>query len=1675
VNDFDRDAMGAAFFEVGLVPDFQVFRDAVRAPVRLRRNMDAVRALTWGSGSDRARVLALRLSDKDLRSRLAAFVSEAGLEDPRSWTRRIALEREHWPLAFHNWRFEDELPHPDAIYVCVTGLGLPTVGEGQGDPRLSLLVGQHYLPVGQKGLKDFTLSFKTSPVPAKVQGLTRFALQVISQETGPVGLVKHVGAWKTARAETTVKFTKLKKVAWEAGWHFVRVVPLTEQDDPVPLLDEHGDPLASRSEDSAERPPNESDLFYVLPDGEIDEPSSQRAVPKDASVMHAFRRLQFAAISDGRASSEVHIKEVLWKDARARTPLEVIEAKFGRDGTVHIPLSRQLKELEQRILAVPDGPLGWRLSLSQGNAGVGVAEAGEWPGGPTAGEFLQARRAYFERLRNGGVSLVTQGSDLTLAKSEVCAYAETYERLLVELLQRAESGRDEGLQVLAHLRHLLALDTITLDITDFRGRRREAVLLGPTHPLRALWLGVWAELGERWLAAAKAGAAEHIIPTRDALLRTLVPLNVPPFVAHGAGRIFAAVDNLNPFWTLYAASNEEDPRGLLGDVCAALGLSEPDIGGALITGSYLAHRVERYLIQHPYVQTLAINAFNPGRAGMLADMLLELQERDVFANLRYDLRLFVPDPEAPLVGEGLADLLSPTATVTSPEADAFVTPGASHLFPKLALAVKSTAEFLEDPNSHAAHLSFLFDVFPASQVAAVRSECDVESPSIYGLIQNFETAYFEDETMVAWHRQPAHGKSLELAGAEELTDLLSSLPAAISTATAAVSTGQAGPSLRPRVSLVLEGRERNLIHHVHEVSDWVITIDRQMGIEFYDHGGRPGRPDYLIDHSPDLSSAHGHRVVITSRSFTELESMLQPALAQFKLPVDRRHAVAVLDQVRALSGRLALKLVSSPNQRAEVIGLALARLYLDYQGVFRNQIVVPLDAHLELYHELLRQADELGDAVSFKRTDLAVFELDPNRDVVTCRLVEVKCYSDVGGLQAYQALKDRVKEQLAQSEQVLAQHFDPHRAAKERPDRLIKTYELSVLLRFYLERAERYRLLDVKAAAMARRALRQLEAGYRLVFTRSGLIFDFERPGTEPAELESGVEFHRIGRNLIEELLEAALPAIVPPPTESTPTPSQPSTPERDRHPASLSSATLETVPRLKDAAFIATAREGYSREREPEAPRTIEGEPQPAEPTNETPEPGIADDQIARELRRDSEGVIQSPSNAVIDSDGATPPRQASTDASTPAKLAAESPKIADEVQATSQVPSIDVVSAARYDLVLGTTGATPQFGILGETSGRRVAIDLNETHTISLFGVQGGGKSYTLGLLAEMATMPIAGINLLPRPLATVIFHYSPTQDYAPEYTSMAIPNQDVVQSEVLRGQFGVAPQGLDDVIVLAPADKLEARRIEFPHLDVRPLKFASSELQASHWRFLMGAVGNQSTYIRQLNHVMRDLRQKLTLDAIKHGIDTSRMADHLKDLARQRLELASLYIDDAAQLRSLVRPGRMLIVDLRDEFIEKDEALGLFVVLLQLVSEARFDGQPFNKLVVFDEAHKYIDSPDLVAGLIETVREMRHKGTSVLLASQDPPSVPVSVIELSTQIILHRFNSPAWLKHIQKANAALLGLTPERMAHLAPGEAYVWSSKATDDAFSRNATRVRCRPRVTQHGGATKTAVR
>ena len=145
-----------------------------------------------------------------------------------------------------------------------------------------------------------------------------------------------------------------------------------------------------------------------------------------------------------------------------------------------------------------------------------------------------------------------------------------------------------------------------------------------------------------------------------------------------------------------------------------------------------------------------------------------------------------------------------------------------------------------------------------------------------------------------------------------------------------------------------------------------------------------------------------------------------------------------------------------------------------------------------------------------------------------------------------------------------------------------------------------------------------------------------------------------------------------------------------------------------------------------------------------------------------------------------------------------------------------------------------------------------------------------------------------------------------------------------------------------------------------------------------------GNAVPYIRFLNQIMRSLRDNLTLAGLRAAIAHAALPDNLNELANLCLDLAAEYIDDSIRLSALIRPGRLLIVDLRDDFLEKDEALGLFVVLLQLFGDATFNGQFFNKLVVFDEAHKYISNPDLVGGLVSVVREMRHRGTNILVAS-------------------------------------------------------------------------------------------
>jgi hypothetical protein len=1654
-NHHHPEAAGAAVYLLGLIPDFRLFTDPLLVGRKSERNRRVVDALSESASTPRQRVLALGLpratpEQQAFTKRLVAFAGRTSFADPRHWCRSIAVEPGNWPLAFHQWPEEDD-PGDQRITVEVADLtALPKAGDSDEDlrthPVLGRVFGARYLLPG--GLASLPVSFTVDPDHRNITGLAHFKVEICAESAGtngdgaeddervvavsPTGLTTtHAVNRRTAKKVHKAK-VKLKKgrrpTDWEEGWHFVRVTP----------LDDHGAPMPVTGAGTT-RPTNESDRFYVVPEGEFDEPPAPR-VQHAPGVAQALNRLRFTAQADGRDPSRIVCRDVTWAGTGNRT--RSLRVSFDSGSPYLIDLPQRLAEVQQRLLSRPDALNGPIVEIGPvDGVHIGMDEV---PSArtenitPAFAMYLEARSAAFAavtREETGPDAPVVESCDPRDLRLTTEAYAESYLNALTSSLRALGNPHERDPD--AHrteVHTLLRTDTIPVSLAAADGSRSDAVLVAPTHPLRMLWWSNQAALADQWLAAAEHEDRATVLERLDTLEQRLTPLGFPLAVPLPTGELAFAGGQLTDYWQVCLPSETENPRGAVVRIAAALGADGTAAAGDM-TGAELADRVERYIRLHPYADCLIINAVGAGRGELLADMLVALQERRHLSHLRYTVRIFTPVPDDPWAGAALTDLFAPADGPRTVAGEAFSTPG-DPLRPKLSVVVRDLAALTGTEASFSAHLTFLFAPFGGERYDIAPGKPGSGRAAVHGLVQEMTSHYSEDDDGSAtWSRQPKHGATDPLSGAEVTGDLLAALPATLSAAVVAATAGEPRPGTLPQISLSLDADDRALLHDVHRMSDWVVTVDRTLGAEYFDHGRR-NRAEYVIDYTASSTAGMSSHVVVSSRSVDELRALLEPVLADRRLRIEQRHVRTFFDQLRELSGNLAFKLAAlGESGRTEVVGLALARLYLEDRSALRHQILLPLDAHPELYGEEQRRSAAGDTAVRLHRTDLALFDLDAERRTITCRLVEVKCFTGGGGIASLESTRQHIRTQLENTRRVLSASFDP---SVPRSDRPLQNVILRTILGHYLARAYRYGLLSQKSRDEAQWLLDHLDHRFVLEFTATALVFDLSADGID-IDCEGDIAYHRVGREYALRMLEEIRTEYVRGSADVD---------------MGVDADSMEESRGLDSSMSLGGDEiEALAKLRPRERKRVIPDEPGPLSPNGDD------------ELDDGDEPVMPDPLPALeaptVDALGTGLPQSLDV-----------APRHSDSEPDKHVEPAGTPGVAA--DVVLGVTHPSRQFGLIGTVSGRAVALDLNETHTISLFGVQGGGKSYNVGAILEMASRSLPGINELSKPLASIVFHYSETSEYAPEFTSMIRPNSDASQRAALRVHYGAEPACLEDVVLLVPEENIDERKEEFPGIEIRPLAFASSELKISHWRFLMGAIGNQATYLRQINRIIKENRRNLTLDAIRRGIDDSELADHLKKQAKSRLELAEIFVDDTARLRDLVRPGRLIIVDVRSDDIVKDDALGLFVVLMQLFAEARGGGESFNKLVVFDEAHKYADNGDLVAGLVSSVREMRHKGMSVIVASQDPPSVPAALIELSSEIVLHKFTSPAWLKHLQKVNTALGGLTPQKMAALRPGEAYVWSSRATDEAFTQGAVKVLCRPRVTEHGGVTRTAL-
>ena len=1326
------------------------------------------------------------------------------------------------------------------------------------------------------------------------------------------------------------------------------------------------------------------------------------------------------------------------------THINTFQLRYDANNNYQIPLSRKLLELEEVILKNSDkiGYVDAIISDNYTDENLKSLILKEIEGIQIPESLLEKRKILFDSILASAPEKtgVIETYEVFNHISEIKEYINEYHLWLRSIENIAVS---QSMAVL-----IQSIDTVSLTIEMPDERIAHTKLLTPLHPIRLGWLVNIYEQYEDWEAKT---AEDPRYRKPDVWYKKLDNLfygellqDVAPLVMRDAyiEDYLQYVGELCFGWGFYANPQQVNDdtfstgfRQLKAYASQLLNIGVQYRIDSDVNKQMVYRLIRKYITQHPYTNKLIINLFNAGDAAVFAENLVMIEHNTVNTpfDIHYEIRMFCDDKRFPQ-GEALKDLLNPDTQV-SEEAENFSQADDNRLFPKLRFSINSIEEFISDPNKYPAHLSFLVNPFP-TQASLKRSTTLQQSFYLNGVVTRPIVQVEKTDKGYMWHRYISEVPLPNPVSpfANETQELFSTLQRVV----ARSMTTDHDISV-PSLTLSIKDRNSIMLSYVHDISDWVITFDKNMGPEFYDIPCKEGETPYLLDYLPS-AELNGTSSFLTCRPTSEIEGLLAPHFKNFGIDINDKEAFfELLADIRSVSSSMIMQLDSTRNKAFEVLGTTLMKRMLRKKGLLDDSFIIPVDLHQELFRDM--------DADSFERADDLLVDFHTEKREIVFTVIEIKCRQNLSD-DELAALQEKMQHQIENTILALRKRFDIDYKIPDRLDRELMTLELQSLLTFYARRAARYNYLHEETAKDYERFILSLNQGnFTIRFKKLGLIYQFKSPDYQRKDYLNDALFYILGKPMIERILDK-----------------------------DMSVKTTDIALLTADEDFKTAFETSDRLLREESFKINHAGEEEP------TQNQGLSSEHVEKSIESHIEDKPLTPIVENLANDNMSKPSDEigqEDETATPNNKVGDHDDTSVQDKPSNQNPVVDPnYIQPDYDIMIGKSSGSEQYGILGESINghRKIAIDLSETNTISLFGVQGGGKSYTIGTVTEMTLKQFSKINLLPAPMASVIFHYSESMDYAPEFTSMIHSNDEAGQLKKLKEVYGAEPGKIEDVIMLCPVDKVEERQEEYPSIEVHPIAFHSTDLNVQDWMFLLKAVGNESTYINQLRAIMRANRKKLNLAGLKQSVEASPLlSTSQKALAQQRLAFAEEYIDDTCKLGTLLRPGRLIIVDLRDEFIDKDDALGLFVIMLNIFAGVKeYQGIRFNKFIVFDEAHKYMDNKDLTSTIVTAIREMRHKGVSMMIASQDPMSLPTEIIELSSVMLMHKFNSPQWVKHVQKSITQLQTLSSSDMATLMPGEAYLWATKSTDKGVTTRPMKISTRPRVTKHGGDSIKAV-
>ncbi|MFV8342256.1 methylation-associated defense system ATP-binding protein MAD8 [Flavobacterium sp. XS2P39] len=1638
-DHYSSKAIGDNLYLLNLIPDSNLVQETEKVRSRLNFNIISTTLLSSFSKPLYERISELPLEPNTLQKEVVNFIKTEN--EARKAEEICRLISEKYPeLNFSNW----EIPDLDFTHIKL-------FAEEIKSNDFKIEEGKKVLHVEENKISKVRIRFRTNPNPKDISDLKYFKVLLMAVDGGSgeeISVLRKLKNTVSNRPfrEATVE---LNSNIIEEGSYFFKVLAedghgniLNGDDDfKETKIQKAWEEAKAKDENSAKsnfpyKLTCDSEDFDYVVDETVERDNDHRK-DKLNNVLQAYFKYRIEKLkSEKEADEPIPTKNSnIWlNDLKKHT--STFHINYSEKHNYQISLSSKLREIEITFLEHSNS-FGYVKGVLKSNSSAVGYESLQFVESeltsiiPVA--ILKLREEIFSSIQTSNETGdgVFETADIFKHREKIKEYVQQltdWTTSLNEQVSNDNLSSEEKNKIQHFLTELQILDIARIKTKLPDGQRTEALLLSPLHPLRLAWSLQLMEVFNEW-----EQKTENYPSYRDTWMKNLdylfegqlSPENNPlVLVEPSSFKSYHYSGELAYGWGLYLNVLADESKNGMTSVSRQMkhyfrqlfNITKDNYVETDISQKLVVRHIKNYLSQHPYTDKLIINLINSGDTSVFADAFVELEKEDSFKGVKYEIRIFKGDDKIIEHGEALRNLINPEFNV-SEEAEAFSQPSKNRLFPKLRFSINSISDYLTTPFRFTAHLSFLVSPFPIT-VELIKPYRNDRNFYLNGLLTESTVTFDENSTEIKWNRFiVGNSLSISYSGAGALgVQLFDNIQSFIAGALASKHTDSI-----PSTQLRLNDRDKVLLTHLHDYSDWVVTFDKNLGPQIFDQPSKDGNIPFLLDYVPG-EEVSGITSYLTTRPTSEVLGLLGPHFEEFNLdihkPDDEKKIKILLEDLRAVSSSLVLQLNSSKNKAFEVIGSAFTKRILEKKGFLEEAFLIPIDLHQNLFENLLID--------SKSRADNLLVSINIEKREINISIIEIKCRKSLGETESSH-LKEKIKEQIENTITALRIHYDPeYHLSFDRLDREIKNKELKSLLSFYIERAHRYEYLNENAYESYIAFLQYLDAGFKLKFNKLGFIFNFSASKKHYKEvLDHDLTFFTFGGKLIEMILD----------------------PDSDLN-----------TRRLEDNDFDSELSSAIG------ADTTLKPFIQKFK-AKELPESDVVKTEPLPKSQVKEPVYIQHP--AFEKSIAAEPKEEYKLTHQSNVEYSIDNIEYTEEIilKSSHRTPS--------YDLLIGKSSSSNQFGILGESlHGKKIAIDLSETNTISLFGVQGGGKSYTIGTISEMVLKQFSDVNELPAPLAGVIFHYSESMDYEPEFTSMIYPNDQESELKKLKEKYGADPANIEDVIILTPRDKIEERQSEYPSIEVLPIAFNSKELSVQDWMFLLGAIGNDSAYIKQLKAIMKDHRRNITIDGIVESVESSELlSNSQKALARQKLSFAREYIDDNYTLRDSLKPGRLIIVDLRDEFIVKDEALGLFVIMLNVFSAVRnANGAHFNKFIVFDEAHKYMDNKDLTGNIVTAIREMRHKGVSIMIASQDPPSLPNEIIELSSIVLLHKFNSPQWLKHIQKSITQLSALSPADMSSLMPGEGFLWATKATEKGISAKPVKISTRPRVTKHGGGT-----